>query len=130
MPDNESAPVVLVVDDDASARRTASEILRRSGYTVLQAAGGTEALSVSWKHDGGIDLLLTDIVLPGMNGVQLASRIADQRPGISVVFMSGRPEVDAVRFGVLAPSYPFLPKPFGAPELLEMVRAVLAARAP
>lgn len=125
MADDPSSPVVLVVDDDASARRIVTEILRRGGYTVLEAAAGTEALSVSWAHDGGIDLLLTDIVLPGMNGVQLASRIADQRPGIAVVFMSGRPEVDAVRFGVLAPSYPFLPKPFGAAELLAMVGAAV-----
>lgn len=126
MAENRTAPVVLVVDDDEAVRRITSEILRRHGYSVLQAAGGTEALSVSWGHDGALDLLLTDIVLPGMNGVQLASRIADQRPGISVVFMSGRPEVDAVRFGVLAPSYPFLPKPFEASELLEIVGSAVA----
>jgi DNA-binding NtrC family response regulator len=124
MPDTQ--PVVLVVDDDESVRRITTEILRKGGYTVLQAAGGTEALSVSWNHDGGLDLLLTDIVLPGMNGVQLASRIADQRPGIAVIFMSGRPEVDAVRFGVQAPGYPFLPKPFGVEELLAIVGTVVA----
>ncbi|HEX8362243.1 MAG TPA: response regulator [Longimicrobium sp.] len=130
MSDDPKAPVVLIVDDDEGARRIAAEILRRSGYTVLQAAAGTEAISVSWQHDGALDLLLTDIVLPGMNGVQLASRIADQRPGIAVVFMSGRPEVDAVRYGVLAPSYPFLPKPYGVDELLAIVRAALPAGAP
>ena len=118
--------MVLVVDDDEAVRRITTEILRKHGYTILQAAGGTEALSVSWAHEGGLDLLLTDIVLPGMNGVQLASRMSDQRPGISVIFMSGRPEVDAVRFGVLAPSYPFLPKPFGADELLEIVGRVMS----
>jgi DNA-binding NtrC family response regulator len=127
MAEIQPSPVVLVVDDDEAVRRITTGILRKHGYTVLQAAGGTEALSVSWGHDGGVDLLLTDIVLPGMNGVQLASRIADQRPGIAVIFMSGRPEVDAVRFGVLAPSYPFLPKPFGAPELLEIVGRVVAS---
>lgn len=126
MSENETVPVVLVVDDDDAVRRITCEILRRHGYSVLQAAGGTEALSVSWGHDGALDLLLTDIVLPGMNGVQLASRIADQRPGISVVFMSGRPEVDAVRFGVLAPSYPFIPKPFEASELLEIVASAVS----
>jgi DNA-binding response OmpR family regulator len=128
-PVNAAAPVVLVVDDDEAARRIAAEILRRNGFSVLQAAAGTEAISVAWQHDGPLDLLLTDIVLPGMNGVQLASRIADQRPGVSVVFMSGRPEVDSVRYGVLAPSYPFLPKPFGVDELLAIVRAVLPASA-
>lgn len=119
------ARTILLVDDDPAVRRVACRMLRGCGFSVLEAHGGTAAISVSAAHDGAIDLLLTDIVLPGMNGVQLATRIADQRPGVAVVFMSGHPEVDAVRHGVLAPRYPFVHKPFTAEELVRVVESVI-----
>jgi DNA-binding NtrC family response regulator len=125
MTDDSLTRTVLVVDDDPGVRRVASRMLRARSFRVLEAHGGTAAISVSSAHDGAIDLLLTDIVLPGMNGVQLATRIADQRPGIAVIFMSGHPEVDAVRYGVLAPNYPFIHKPFGAEDLLRVVETVI-----
>jgi len=125
MTDDASTRTILVVDDDSAVRRVAARMLRAFGFNVLEAHGGTAAISVSSAHDGAIDLLLTDIVLPGMNGVQLATRIADQRPGVAVVFMSGYPEVDAVRYGVLAPNYPFIHKPFTADDLVQAVEAAI-----
>jgi len=80
---------VLVVDDDPGVRNLASAMLRRSGYTVIEAADGTEAEQVAIQHDGEIHVLLTDIVMPGVRGPELATRLCAVRPSTRVVYMSG-----------------------------------------
>jgi len=114
------AGTVLVVEDQDEVRGLACTILRESGYDVLEAAGGDEALRLARRHDGPIRLLLTDVIMPGMNGKELAARMAPVRPSTRVIFMSGY--TDRVS---LDDNAPFLEKPFTATRLLERVRQVL-----
>ncbi|MSR36094.1 MAG: response regulator [Gemmatimonadetes bacterium] len=74
------ATVILVVDDDAAVRQVAARVLQRVGYQVLQAGEGTEALNVARAYPGRLDLLLTDVVMPGMNGRELGERLSQERP--------------------------------------------------
>ena len=114
---------VLVVDDDDSVRRVTERLLRSSGFTVLTASSGPDALAVAAAHRENIDLLLTDIVMPGMSGRDLARDLAVQRPAMKILFMSGYHQ-----HSPLADSQ-FLSKPFHRGELLEKVRALLSERA-
>lgn len=92
---------------------------------MLDAPDGAAALEQATGYDGRIDLLLTDVVMPGMSGSELARRLQALRPGIRVVFMSGySPEAVATR-GLLAPGSMFLPKPFSATQLIECIRKTL-----
>ncbi len=116
---------LLLVEDDEGVRQFAITVLRGSGYTVLEAGGGKEALRVSGQHGGSIDLLLTDIVMPGMLGPEVADRLADMRPGLKVLYLSGHP-ADAV-FPHTGPhaEAAFLQKPFAVDDLARKVREVL-----
>jgi PAS domain S-box-containing protein len=109
--------VVLLVEDDAAVRTFAGRGLEAAGYTVLAAAGAEGALSASEKWRYGIDVLLTDLVMPGVNGLELAAQISEQRPGIAIVFMSGYAEAAVRRGGELGGSGEFLPKPFSLEAL-------------
>ena len=113
---------ILVVDDDDSVRRVTERLLRSSGFTVLAACSGPDALAVAGAHRGHIDLLLTDIVMPGMSGRDLAKDLAEIRPSIKILFMSGYHQ-----HSPLADSQ-FLTKPFHRGELLEKVRTMLSER--
>jgi CheY-like chemotaxis protein len=106
-------------------RRAASAILRRAGYTLLEAPNGTDALSILDSHPTGVDLLLTDVVMPGMSGPDLARRVADIRPEIRVLYMSGYTANIIGRGGNIDAGVAFLDKPFTPEDLLEKVRAVL-----
>jgi PAS domain S-box-containing protein len=116
---------VLLVEDEEDVRALAGEVLRRAGYHVLTARDGEEALRAAAAHPGPIHLLLTDVVLPGLGGGELARRLAEARPATAVLFMSGYADDLVVRQGVLRAEEAFLPKPFTADELLEKVRAAL-----
>ncbi|HVJ16855.1 MAG TPA: PAS domain-containing protein [Polyangiaceae bacterium] len=116
---------VLVVEDDALLRSVAVRILREHGYEVLEARSGREALDVVRVHAGTLHLLLTDVVMPNMNGVELARRLTELRPGLPVLYTSGYTENTIVHHGVLEPNVAFLPKPYVAIKLLTAVRAVL-----
>lgn len=118
---------ILVVEDDPAVRAVAARALRRFGYHVVSADGGDEALRLARRHEGPIDLLLTDIMMPGLNGVEVASRIARVRPGIRIFFMSGYADQDLVRQGLLEPGTRFLQKPFTPQELAGRIREILDA---
>ncbi|MFW6198600.1 MAG: response regulator [Acidobacteriota bacterium] len=117
---------VLVVEDDASLRKLVVAALGSAGYTVLQAGDGNEALRVSEEHDGRIDLLLTDVVLPGLDGPRIAETLRERRPGIRVVFMSGYTDDAIVQRGALEKGTALLDKPLRLATLLEKVRDMLS----
>jgi two-component system, cell cycle sensor histidine kinase and response regulator CckA len=115
---------VLVVEDEGAVRRLTCQILRQRGYTVLEAGRSADALTVAEKHAGRIDLLITDIVMPSMNGIELARELGQARPGIKVMFVSGYSEEMLGEYGEL-PEVVLLRKPFGPEELLRQTRNVL-----
>jgi signal transduction histidine kinase/CheY-like chemotaxis protein len=116
---------VLLVEDDDGVRAIARLILQRSGYTILEATDGAEALRLYERHPGHIDLLLTDAVMPNMGGRTLAERFTAARPGVKVLFMSSYTPDDSLRLGVQKQQAAFLQKPFTAGTLTRKVRQVL-----
>jgi CheY-like chemotaxis protein len=121
--------VVLVVEDEPAVRDFVRRSLESAGYTVLAAAGADEAIRESDRWSGELDVLLTDIVMPGIHGPELAARIRARRPGIGVVFMSGYVDDALGRGTELTASGEFLPKPFSVEGLNRAVgRAAEAGR--
>ncbi len=116
---------ILVCEDEAALRAIVREGLEDHGYHVLEARTGEEALQVSAAHSGPIHLLLTDVVMPGMNGRALAGQIASLRPEIRVLFASGYMEEEAAHHGLLDPGATLIQKPFSLDELVRRVREVL-----
>ena len=116
---------LLLVDDNAGLCRLAARMLAPTSYTVLMAASGEEALDVLAGHDGQIHLLLTDLVMPGMHGAELARRVKEHHPGIPVIYMTGYTDDEVVRRGMVTGTVPLLNKPFTAPVLLDTIRQVL-----
>jgi PAS domain S-box-containing protein len=117
--------VILLVEDEAGVRRLARRILERAGYQVLSASDGPEALALAAGRNGSFDLLLSDVIMPGMRGPQVAEALAAGGRVGRAVFISGNPEglSDTGPRGIS--EWAFLPKPFGADELLRVVRRVL-----
>ncbi len=118
---------ILVAEDEAALRTMTREMLTRAGYAVIEASGGEEALSLAGSHPGWIHLLLTDVVMPGMSGPELARKLSESRPGVAVVYMSGYMQVGVNQNGVLQPGIHLLQKPFTRSGLLLKIREVLAA---
>ena len=118
---------VLIVEDEPAVRRMAARALRSQGYAVLEAANGAEALDVLSRGEP-VDLVLSDVVMPVLNGRELSERLAIDRPEIRVLFMSGYTDDDIVRRGLLQPGAPFLQKPFVPADLSRKVRDVLDSR--
>jgi PAS domain S-box-containing protein len=118
---------ILVVDDDADVRDLACELLESGGYTVLSACNGEDALGLSARHLAPIHLLLTDVVMPGMNGFQLAQRLAAGRPTIKRLFMSGYTDTALGQHGPLPGENCFVEKPFTADRLTSVVQQALEA---
>jgi PAS domain S-box-containing protein len=116
---------ILLVEDAQRVRAVVREILEMSGYAVLEARHGAEALEVSNRHAGPIHLLVTDVVMPQMSGRELAQRLATLRPDVKVLYMSGYTDDAIVRHGVLASGIAFLSKPFTPDALALKVREVL-----
>jgi PAS domain S-box-containing protein len=116
---------VLLVEDEVAVRQVAMRTLVDHGYTVLEAANGREALAVAGSHQGPIDLVLTDMVMPAMRGGELAARLRKARPEARLLMMSGYTEEAASRQAILAAGSAFLEKPFTASRLLEKVEEVL-----
>lgn len=121
------AETVLLVEDESGVRKLVHEVLRRNGFQVLDAKNGTDALAVAELHLAPIDVIVTDVVMPGMSGRELVERLEPRRPEMKVIFMSGYTEDEAIREGVRSAKTAFLPKPFTAETLLLTVRSVLAA---
>jgi PAS domain S-box-containing protein len=118
------AQTVLVVEDADELRELARRLLRRQGYTVLLAANADEALQL-FERNPSIDVLLTDVVMPGASGPELTRRLVERRPGLKVIYMSGYTEEAIVQHGVLKPGIAFLHKPFTSEALGRKVREVL-----
>jgi two-component system, cell cycle sensor histidine kinase and response regulator CckA len=119
---------VLLVEDEEVVREMASEILQESGYDVIEASDGREALDLSEQFPGEIRLMLTDVVMPGMSGRQLAEKIALTRPGMKVLYMSGYTDDAIVHHGVLEEGTAFIGKPFSPEALAKKVNEVLTAK--
>ncbi len=116
---------VLLVEDEASVRSLARQILQKGGYTVLEAARSDEAVRLAESHHGVIHLLVSDVAIPGMGGPALAEEILALKPGIKMLFLSGYADAAADRPGILASEIAFLGKPFTPNTLLRTVRNTL-----
>ncbi|HMA54928.1 MAG TPA: ATP-binding protein, partial [Acidobacteriota bacterium] len=117
---------ILLTEDEAALRRMAREMLVRAGYAVIEASSAEEALAQAAAHPGSIDLLLTDVVMPGESGPELARRLGEARPGIAVLYMSGYTHEAVGLNGVLPPGIHFIQKPFTRSSLLLKIHEVLA----
>ncbi len=112
---------VLLVENEEIVRVPAGRILSRSGYKVIEAANARDALEIARRHPGTIDLLLTDVVMPGPSGKELAMDVLAQRPATKVLFMSGYSENVIVHKGVIDQGVNLIEKPFSGEELLRRV---------
>jgi two-component system, cell cycle sensor histidine kinase and response regulator CckA len=116
---------ILLVEDEAVVRQLVAEILESNGYDVLQAADGPSALELLRRHTGPVDLLVTDVVMPGMSGPEVANAVSAMLPGTRVLYISGYTDSAIGHHGVLEPGIAFLQKPFSAGDLTRKVRALL-----
>ena len=125
---------ILVVDDEADVCELARDCLVAAGYRVLEARDGEEALRIAEGHTEPIHLLLTDVMMPRLNGVELAGRLTRQRPDTKVLYMSGfavvGAQIEQLSGPGLQPGDPILPKPFSPETLTRKVREVLDRPAP
>jgi two-component system cell cycle sensor histidine kinase/response regulator CckA len=117
---------ILLVEDEQLLRTIIRETLEENGYTVIDARTPAEAISLSRKFEKPIDVLLTDMILPGMNGVALAEVLTKERSEMRVIYMSGYTDNAIVHRGVLDPGVHFIEKPAPTNVLLRTIRAVLA----
>ncbi len=115
---------VLVVEDSAGLRQLTARLLERQGYTVLLAANAEDAVRI-FESSPSIDLLLTDVVMPGASGPELVKQLVELRRGLKVIFMSGYTDEAIVHHGVLDPGIAFVQKPFSAETLGRKIREVL-----
>ena len=120
---------ILLVEDQEQVRTIAHNVLSRCGYQVLSCADGLSALQLASAHNGPIDMLVTDVVMPGMSGPELATRLKPVRPSCKVLYMSGYSGDAIARRGVLEARIGYLAKPFSAAELSSKVREVLDSAA-
>jgi CheY-like chemotaxis protein len=127
-PSPRGSETILLVEDEAGVRNLAKTILQTQGYTVLEAAQGEEALRLSGQHEGLIHLMVTDMVMPEMNGRELAERLKPLRPNMKILFVSGYTEKAIGHHGELDPGMAFLQKPFTPQTLARKVRQVLYDR--
>jgi two-component system cell cycle sensor histidine kinase/response regulator CckA len=121
---------ILVVEDQEEVRELALIILRGRGYRLLQAANGNEALAIAGRYEGPIHLLLTDVVMPGINGQELANRLLAKHPTLRVLFMSGYAENVITHAGMMGDELNYLVKPFTPATLARKVRVLLGNPAP
>ena len=118
---------ILLVEDESQVRKLVYEVLHGRGYRVLAAKDGPEAIPLEERFEGRIDLLITDVVMPGMSGRDLARHVVAARPETKVLFISGYTDDAVLRHGITAPGTAFLQKPFALEDLLIRVRALLDA---
>jgi CheY-like chemotaxis protein len=117
---------VLLVEDSDVVRNLVATMLKGGGLTVLQASGGEEALALARRGDAPIDILLTDIVMPGMTGVELADRLERERPDVRILFMTGYAEEIVVNEGILGKDRECIGKPFTQDQITKRVRKILS----
>ena len=135
------SPTILVVDDEPTITKLCKTIFQRAGFSVLDADGSSEALKICTQHEGSIDLLLTDLILPPpgfqlvsssnqfphVHGYELAVRALRIRKDLRVILMSGNIDQDLAGYGIRRGALPFLPKPFEHQSLVALVRQTLHA---
>jgi CheY-like chemotaxis protein len=122
-------PTVLVVDDEEDLRDIMRRMLERRGFDTLVAADSTQAITACREHAGDIDVLVTDLGLPGVSGGELSRLAADLRPAMGVVYISGLPKDIAVSKGLIGADALLVKKPFTSELLVAALRSVLAERA-
>jgi two-component system cell cycle sensor histidine kinase/response regulator CckA len=120
-----TAETILVVEDEEIVRELVCQVLADQGYDVLCAANGSIGLALSIAHTGQIHLLITDVVMPVIGGLELARKVSAARPDVKVLYVSGYSESDISEQGVLEAELEFLEKPFTPQELIRKVRNVL-----
>ncbi len=122
---------VIVAEDEDVARRLVSRLLENEGYRILEARDGEQALRMARQASPHLRLVVTDVVMPGIDGWELGRRLATDCPAVPVLYMSAYPREDIFHRGAPAESVPFLEKPFSSEVFLEMVRSLIdgAARA-
>jgi len=139
-----TSPTILVVDDESAITKLCKTILQQAGFMVFDANGSSDALKICTKHEGPIDLLLTDLILPPpgfqlasssnqfphVHGHELAILASRIRQGLHVILMSGNPDKELAGHGITRGTVPFLTKPFEQDGLIRLVREVLAQPAP
>jgi two-component system cell cycle sensor histidine kinase/response regulator CckA len=123
-----SRETILVVEDELEVCNVIVEVARNDGYAVLAALNGSEALAVASQHRGPIHLLLTDLIMPGMSGRELAALLKVTRPDMIVLFMSGHTDTEIQRHDALEPGAVLLRKPFALDEFARVVREALDQR--
>lgn len=116
---------VLVVEDEEIVRELVCDVLEEQGYNVICAGDGLEALEMAGNFDGTIHLLVTDVIMPHMNGHELASKLSRIRPDMKVLYVSGYSDTDLGDHGVLDPRYELLQKPFTPQTLARKIRDVI-----
>jgi len=121
----ECKETLLIVDDQDEVREVTCEILKPRGYTVLTADGGVAAIKTAGEYGGVIDLLISDMVMPGMGGREVASRLRTSRPALKVLYMSGYSENASSKADALEKWESYIEKPFGLKEMANKVRKVL-----
>jgi DNA-binding NtrC family response regulator len=126
MPAEGGSETILLVEDEPGVRRLAERVLAGAGYTVISVGGAQEALDALAALDGPVHLLLTDVVMPQVNGPELARRFGELSPDTRVLYMSGYTDDAIVRHGVRAGQTRLLEKPFTVGELVGAVRATLS----
>lgn len=119
---------ILLVEDDASVRAMKKRLLSQNGYTVLEAPNAQEAIRIFRRHEEPIHLLLTDIMMPGMRGDDLAEELSRAQPGLKIIFTSGHTEAGIIRHELLSAGAAFLQKPIEPPLLLKTLRELLDER--
>ena len=123
--DRVAAGTILLVEDEEAVRKLARRVLEGSGYKVLEARDGKAALNAVAAHPGPLDLVLTDVVMPGMSGQELSARLVAQQPGLNVLYVSGYTDDAILQHGRLLPNTAFLQKPFSPATLVSKVQEVL-----
>jgi DNA-binding response OmpR family regulator len=119
---------VLLIEDEEPLRAVVANTLRSYGYTVLDAEEGNAAIELALRFAAPIDLLLTDVILPGMSGRGVADRLQISRPSLQVIYMSGYSDDFIAHHGIIEPGTILLEKPFPIASLLRKVRETLDAR--
>jgi two-component system cell cycle sensor histidine kinase/response regulator CckA len=125
-----ASETILIVEDDETLLEVTHRSLEAAGYAIISARNPEEAIRMAERHPGPIHLMVTDVILPGINGAQLASQLSRLRPEMKVLFVSGYTDETIVRHGVLEPGLAFLQKPFSPKALNRKVGEMLAATLP
>jgi two-component system cell cycle sensor histidine kinase/response regulator CckA len=129
MPSSQGKKTILVVDDEAEVRKLVGAMVTHYGYNVLTADSGNHAITL-FKKNRPIDLLLTDVVAPGMSGPMLADKLSEMQPGLKVLFMSGYDNTHVVQHYVVEKGYALLAKPFDIETLGAKVQEILGQTEP